>query len=353
MSIYTNLKGLIRINDSALNADSTDLIALKYDGAYTDVTSELQSDDSTTVSVLEDSADYLYIGCASYAIEGLRISLDGAGDGTGALTAEYWDGSAWTSLPSVNDGTASGGDTFAQSGDIRYSYMPGDWSKTSVNGTSAYWIRLSAANTPTTAPVVDQVSFLTPNIYTVAFDQGDLSAPEGRQRPEEKLILHRGRASSAFGPHYILGVDESIFEGLELSFSVMLDSVYNRTAIKEALTCGNPNFTYPGGIISSPLVPPFKSSWTVSGTSTKTDTSIIGGDGNTYSTPAFADSSKKTVCVEIIWSLNGVVIGRRYNEVYFAPDQVSIEESEDGVTLNCTGLIYGSIETIYGFGYPY
>ena len=46
------------------------------------------------------------------------------------LTAEYWNGSAWVDL-SATDGTASGGATFAQDGDITWT-MPTAWKKASA-----------------------------------------------------------------------------------------------------------------------------------------------------------------------------------------------------------------------------
>jgi len=176
----------------------------------------------------------------------------------------------------------------------------------------------------------------TPYYISICFDGGDFSAPEGRQRPEEKLILHRGRADSSCPPVYIQGTDEPILEPLELSFSIRIQ---NSTTAHDKILAALSNISG-----TSP--------WTVgtdNWTSAKGTSTLTAGDGTTFTDPEFADSSKVAVNVEILWTLNSVAVGRRYEAVYFPPDQVSLEESEDGVTLNCTGLIYGAISQITSF----
>jgi hypothetical protein len=42
-----------------------------------------------------------------------------------------------------------------------------------------------------------------------------------------------------------------------------------------------------------------------------------------------------------------------YYECYFPPEEVTIAEAEDGITLSASGGCYGVIETINGFGNRY
>jgi len=341
MSTYTMIDGQVRIYDS-----TDDLRSLAggnveiYDASgpsYTDVTSAARSaSGSLTGDFCADSGDYLYVGhTAPFAR--ITFDLDTAAVGAGALTVEYYDGSAWSAISGVTDGTASGGNTFAQDGVVSFK-PPADWDKqgTASLDSDKYYVRLSTANVPSTPPNAEQAYPVDGQYFALIFDEGNLSAPEGRARPEETAILHRGRAAK--GVHYIGGPDAPILEPVELTFGVRVDTVYNRNALLAALTCGNPNYD---------------TNWDAAGTSTKGDTSLVDGDGNSFTLPGFADSEKKTVCVEILWTKDGVQYGRAYHEVYFPPDQQSLAESEEGVIVSCTGLVYGKIEEIFWFAYQY
>ena len=200
-----------------------------------------------------------------------------------------------------------------------------------------YYIRLVLANDAATPPIAEQLWPVDGQYFDLTFDEGNLSAPEGRLRTEETGIVHRGRGVTAT-VHYIHGPDGPIFEPQEISFSVRLDSVINKTALELALACGNPDYN---------------SAWDATGVSTKGDTTVVGGTGVAVTTPAFVDASKKTVCVQILWTRDDVAIGRSYNEVYFPPDQLTIAEAEDGIIVSATGQIYGLIESIYWLAYRF
>lgn len=106
--------------------------------------------------------DALYIGnVASYQFVGLKVSLSApltvsSGEATDAIVWEYWNGSAWTTLPLMSTFSGSpydtyGNQTFGYSDTITatetfsYQYRFGDinslWSTTTINGTLAYWVR--------------------------------------------------------------------------------------------------------------------------------------------------------------------------------------------------------------------
>lgn len=86
----------------------------------------------------------------------LTIDIATPGAGTYTVTWEYWDGSAWTALSGVTDGTTN---FKAAAGlrDVTYT-VPSDWAQTSVNGSAQlYYIRaIRDAGTVTTDPVGDQ-----------------------------------------------------------------------------------------------------------------------------------------------------------------------------------------------------
>jgi hypothetical protein len=79
----------------------------------------------------------------------------------------------------------------------------------------------------------------------------------------------------------------------------------------------------------------------------------MSGLGVLTNTPAFQDAHHKCVCIQILWERDSVKIGRAYNEVFFQPDQITMAESEEGVIISVTGMIYGAIEPIYHFAYRF
>lgn len=175
----------------------------------------------------------------------------------------------------------------------------------------------------------------TPYFIEVLFDQGDLSFPEGKARPEETPIMHRGRAVTAT-VHHIIGDDTPVVEPTELSFSFrMQNDVANEEKLYDALC--NPSLVSP---------------WTVGADtwdSTKGDAALVNGKGDSFVDPAFADPMKKCVNFEILWSRDGVDIGRKIVAVYIAPDQISLAEAEDSVMVSVTGQVYGETSRITAF----
>lgn len=162
--------------------------------------------------------------------------------------------------------------------------------------------------------------------FEVAFAAMDFSGPLGRKLQEEILVLDRNLMSDK--GHYIQSADDPLYEPIPISFSCMIDSVYNKDDIMEALACGNPGSAH----------------WTLAGTSTKGDTMNNGVDYN----PAFADTNKKCVNVMILWT-GSTSIGMAYYECYFPADEITIAESEDAITLSANGGIYGTMGTITSF----
>ena len=62
-----------------------------------------------------------------------------------SLDVKYYDGTAFVPATAPQDGTSKEGATFGQNGRISWGVLA-DWTSTSVNGTSAYWIQLTPSN---------------------------------------------------------------------------------------------------------------------------------------------------------------------------------------------------------------
>lgn len=134
---------------------------------FTDYSAEANDADTSTVVDLSSldtyaNSDAVYIG-AHVPFRGLAVDMSAAVNANASvLTAYYWNGSAWTDT-SATDGTASGGATFAQDGNITWT-VPTAWTMTGLadaNGLAKgtgmytepmYWIqlRVSAALDSTT-----------------------------------------------------------------------------------------------------------------------------------------------------------------------------------------------------------
>jgi hypothetical protein len=110
------------------------------------------NDSATTGTILDQTADYLYIGAHSQYSK-LIVDVETGSTG-GTLIASYWNG-AWTSL-TITDGTSN----LSADGNITFT-KPFDWEKggTPAGGSldsNLYYIRLNFTSI-TTGPDIDQI----------------------------------------------------------------------------------------------------------------------------------------------------------------------------------------------------
>lgn len=149
--------------------------ALALDGpaTYSDITANcntLVSGDIDLLPAAPANDDAVFIG-ADEKFWCIDVYMDGGvfnSDNTFAI--QYWNGAAWTAIPAVTDGTNGGtaGLTFNQNGRIYFS-PPADWATQTVNGITAYWVRIivTAAGVDSPKATHIQVGFNA----TSSFDQ--------------------------------------------------------------------------------------------------------------------------------------------------------------------------------------
>jgi len=159
-----------------------------------------------------------------------------------------------------------------------------------------------------------------PRYLAILFTNADLNFPIARGKSEEILVMDRGNMNT--DASYRQGSDDGIMNPLPVKFSGLInDAAYTHSLVQllsGSTTVGTATLCYSTKA---------KSSLTISGASVVTK--------------AFADTSK------MCWNLQVVYDGSLdfvydLKEVYFPPDQQTITESEDGVTLDANGLWYGS-----------
>ncbi len=124
---------VLRTGDSGqIYADLTDAVSDGHPGTYGHLDS---------LGRVADGAWLLVGGRAPFVA--VTASMSAAANGNVAdLAAEYWDGAAWTAVDGLSDGTARDGKTLAHDGEVRFD-EPADWRRATVNGTEAFWVRLT------------------------------------------------------------------------------------------------------------------------------------------------------------------------------------------------------------------
>jgi hypothetical protein len=343
----TGKEGVLRIFDGSKNLhgaaprDDATVDMVTFDGVATwaNITSDCETDDGNSAdNFLTDDNDVVYIGSTiMFAL--IRFLKDVGANyavASGALKMYYFNGTDFNSQPSnVVDGTASGGDCFAQDGYIEFD-IPRDWA-IGANAFNAnldsdkYYVALMTTTSPSTDPDADVLCPADGQYFEIAFAAMDFSGPMGRAMTEEMLVLNRQRMDSY--AHYIEGPDEAIYAPLDVSFSCLIDDAVNRERVMLALECGNCNDG---------------ARWTTTGTTTKAQTKNDGTNAN----PAFRDTGKKAVNIQILWTGTNP-LGFAYYECFAPRESQSISEAEDGVTLSCTLACYGVIEKVYGLANRY
>lgn len=177
--------------------------------SYTDLTGVLtdRNTSTTTGSSMNEmqTADFLYVGCAS-RYRGISVDVANTNSlGTATLPTTYYNGSAWTTI-TPTDGTFSTM-TLTQDGLITWT-VPTDWVKTTVNSEpqSLYWTRyaVSAALADTTVSIAELVT-----LANLTLNSGNTDA-EGFDR-----IYMQSNAQSL--PPYCFRFDPEVFGGIELT----------------------------------------------------------------------------------------------------------------------------------------
>lgn len=141
---------------------------LLFDGTATYTNNSVEADTAagTAFAVMADAGDKLYLGKET-KFKRFLIDVSVAAVGYTAVTWEYWNGAAWTTL------STSGTADFSADGTVTFT-APTNWVQNSVNSITAYWVRAqqtaAAPATPATLFSVGRGS-LTENT-DVAYDLG-------------------------------------------------------------------------------------------------------------------------------------------------------------------------------------
>ena len=168
---------------------------------------------------------------------------------------------------------------------------------------------------------------VTRSYIEVLFCEMDLTMPIARPRTEENLIMDRGNADTNM--HFIESNDEPRYAPIPLSFSCKLADTTDTRALTEWLSGVTEPHNALGGV-----------------------TTIYSWDGATaidsITLPSFVDSGKMTLRVQVLWD-GTTDLGYQADQVYFLPNESTITESADRLTLSANGQIYGGVTRISAF----
>lgn len=154
-------------------------------GSYTDYTTQANTsgtDYCPLMPAVVVIGDAFYFGFDEQ-FNGVKLNIGTAAVGSGNIVWEYWCGS-WSSL-SVSDGT----NNFTQVGENAVTFTrETNWSQSTVNGTSLYWIRARLdSGTYTTQPLLTQGWIRQPDYWIDFTAQAFGKLPE---HPEPIFFLH-------------------------------------------------------------------------------------------------------------------------------------------------------------------
>lgn len=112
---------------------------------YSDNAQDLSTGTKVDLSSLSTAAnlDFVYVG-AEVPFAGVEIDVQSTNGNASVLTVKYWNG-AWTDI-TATDGTANGGATFGQDGNVTWT-LPTDWVQATLRGIGDTTLAAGVLNT--------------------------------------------------------------------------------------------------------------------------------------------------------------------------------------------------------------
>jgi len=176
----------------------------------------------------------------------------------------------------------------------------------------------------------DVTAYNGPPYCKILFVNGDLTCPIGRNRPEETLVLDRLKFDG--NTHFVQGSDAAIAEPLPMSFSFR---AFDQAAGTELLNWVTKHRPYTAEGADGPLL-----------ITTKGTSGLLDYNGDYHHTNNFTDTSKVCFNVEVRFAPagGGSSLTVKLHEVLFNQGDQTLNEGEDAVNVNLSGMVYGSID---------
>jgi len=149
---------------SAADTSAFDKVYTYNDSDYTDRTTEASTELGVSFAMLWTVNDYLYLGDSS-TFNKVQFVFDSV-SANYTVVAEYWNGSAWTTLSSTGDSLIDTTSDLISDGRITFD-TPTDWATTTVNSVNKYWMRASTTSVPATGSQLGTKSYQITKADTV------------------------------------------------------------------------------------------------------------------------------------------------------------------------------------------
>lgn len=195
-----------------------------FDGAsFTDFTTEANEGTANDVSLLEDTADFFYIG-EDANIDWIAFNIGTAGT-VGSFTIEYSTVAGWSTLPSTH--YASTLNNFRTAGfvDIFIS-APDDWDDRVVDGETRRWIRFNCSGNYTIDPLATQIwtNTISTNRFLTASDS---VAVQDSDAANWTLLLNKAVSDGVAINEFTTGFGFSIGIGEGFADIVVITDILN------------------------------------------------------------------------------------------------------------------------------
>ena len=121
---------------------ATPLAALySDDGTFTE---DASAAFTLTLNSLVAAEDKVYVR-GDEPFEGIKVDINADNDNATTLTVKYYNGTSYTAVSSLSDGTSSSSKSFKQDGSITWT-LPTDWAVDEINGSAGYHVELTWNN---------------------------------------------------------------------------------------------------------------------------------------------------------------------------------------------------------------
>jgi hypothetical protein len=136
---------------------------------WNDKTSAATNLREADVPLFYSQNDAIYLGMPDTTFTYIYFDLDTTASSSVEPAWEYWNSSTWASLTLTRNSSYD----FTYSGGVEFT-SPSNWSTSSVNGVTAYWVRVRRTTaTLTQAPVANQVTAIRKNLSPSTFSSED------------------------------------------------------------------------------------------------------------------------------------------------------------------------------------
>ena len=163
---YILIDGKFKAYSSDANncADYNQVVRIGYDGStYAEMNIDEFRVSNTNRHVREfqvpssaygtyDNSTYFYIG-AIQPLKGFKLTVSTVNTATSTMSVDYWNGSTWTGVSSLSDGTSSGGKSLAQTGSVTFTSTASTAKIKVIDGLQLYFYRVIVGDAIATSAI--------------------------------------------------------------------------------------------------------------------------------------------------------------------------------------------------------